>query len=505
MDIGEEQNRATGEWHPEYYIWSIKEFGKKWSLCIRRRCGVFTSPIFQSGENSKYEWCLEFTPNSRLRLKLLNFDQHKNTEMNIKTCVSFINDEDETKNCSAFGELIVDENELIYSHALSTASAYKKKIFPVGKFKILIRIIPSSSEFELHDKEHLIDIMNSAVILDDKDSILSLPDPMIQLRSYKRKSKSPVDNKLKKKFIPMFIKIEDDKTKNEKSIQSTDEQQEYQELEMMGISKTPEKKELFIINNNNDNKIIHTVDNLLTSSKDLSGIVDENKSISEIFNTDSSTSDFDDSGTSSCDNIDIPENNQIEPVIYTKNNLNKQIELSSNYLHMPFSDIVLNVRGKKFESHKAILSASSTVLADIIKKNKSKKEIFLNNIKPEVAKQMLEFIYTHNMPSKHSEFINELIDAAHKFNIIKLKELCENVLIRNMSSNIAVESFIIGDFYQSKKIKNAAFKCFHDEISMSPALLESSSFNYMKNKHPKLAVELILESYVKKLNLDTKN
>ncbi|XP_044021037.1 speckle-type POZ protein-like [Aphidius gifuensis] len=185
MDIGEEQNRATGEWHPEYYIWSIKEFGKKWSLCIRRRCGVFTSPIFQSGENSKYEWCLEFTPNSRLRLKLLNFDQHKNTEMNIKTCVSFINDEDETKNCSAFGELIVDENELIYSHALSTASAYKKKIFPVGKFKILIRIIPSSSEFELHDKEHLIDIMNSAVILDDKDSILSLPDPMIQLRSYK--------------------------------------------------------------------------------------------------------------------------------------------------------------------------------------------------------------------------------------------------------------------------------------------------------------------------------
>lgn len=488
-------------------------------MCIRRRCGLFTSPIFRSGENLKYEWCLEFTPNSRLRLKLLNFDKHKNTEMDIKTCVSFINDEDETKNCSAFGELIVDENELIYSHALSTASAYKRKIFPVGMFKILITIIPSGSEFQLHDKKHMTSVMETAVILDDRDSKLSLPDPMEQIRTYKRKSKSPSDYSLKRKFVPMFIKIEDNKTKKENSIRPNDEQQEYQAPEIISISKIPEKTESFIINSHNDNKISHLVDNFLKPSKVLTGILDQSKSISEILDIESTMSNNDDPEISFCENIDLPENTQIEQVTYTKNVLKKQIErvtytrnfmkqqieLSSNYINMPFSDIVLNIQGKKFESHKAILSASSTVLSDIIKNNKFKNEICINNIKPEVAKQMLEFIYTQNMPSRYFEYTSELIDAAHRFNIIKLKELCESSLIRNMSSDIAIESFIIGDFYQSKKIKNAAAKCFHDEISMNPSFLGSPSFNYIKEKYPKLAVELILESYVKNLNLNTKN
>jgi len=140
----------------------------------------------------------------------------------------------------------------------------------------------------------------------------------------------------------------------------------------------------------------------------------------------------------------------------------KQFSEATNlkiYNDKEFSDVMVKCGGTKFECHKVVMAASSPVFKAMLTSNmkeKIKNEIEIDDIKPEVMTELLEFIYT-GRSSNLDNFSVDLLIAADKYGIDLLKKLCEGILINSLGIENCVSLLILGDTF-STTIKESALK-----------------------------------------------
>lgn len=102
------------------------------------------------------------------------------------------------------------------------------------------------------------------------------------------------------------------------------------------------------------------------------------------------------------------------------------------------SDFIINVKHEKFEAHKLILGARSSVFATILgeKMEKKHKTMAINDADPEIFLQFLLYIYTGDEEHLDWKNIVELYKMGDKYCVEDLKELC----VERMKTNISVEN-----------------------------------------------------------------
>ena len=153
-----------------------------------------------------------------------------------------------------------------------------------------------------------------------------------------------------------------------------------------------------------------------------------------------------------------------------------------------FVDAIIESGGQSFVCHQIILATSSTVFCAMFQADMREKEtrkVFIEDIKPEVIALMLHWIYTgsnENGPplcsgyttnravEPHSlrrispienvpdEMSMELLRAADKYQLDKLKELCEANLCSILHVTNALELLVFGYLHNATRLKNAALK-----------------------------------------------
>lgn len=177
---------------------------------------------------------------------------------------------------------------------------------------------------------------------------------------------------------------------------------------------------------------------------------------------------------------------------------NLQNQLSRFYDNEKFSDIVIKYNGGEIKSHKLLLSARSPVFASLLDADemKDKNEIIINDSNAHVVHQMMEFIYTDNKPSRIDEFAGDLLIISTKYELVKLRGMCEDSLIDNIDINNAVDVLIFADNCDAKKLK----ACCADFICKNKSELNQ---NELFGKLEKQNVQLALEMY--RLLLQEKN
>lgn len=139
-------------------------------------------------------------------------------------------------------------------------------------------------------------------------------------------------------------------------------------------------------------------------------------------------------------------------------------ELSLFVSDIRFSDVVFYIRGREFPAHKVILAARSPIFLamfeetpDNFGKHVKPHRIEIKEVEPEIFLQTLKYIYTGRVDHIDS-MAAPLLAAADKYALKQLKTICEESLVRNMSSANVGSIYMLADVHSAEFLKKEALK-----------------------------------------------
>lgn len=152
------------------------------------------------------------------------------------------------------------------------------------------------------------------------------------------------------------------------------------------------------------------------------------------------------------------------------------------------SDVVLMVGTKEFRAHKAILAARSRVFAAMFEHNMKEKrlnKVVITDVTDAVLKEMLRFIYTgkvQNLPN----MADSLLAAADKYDLDRLKVMCEEALCGSLTVENAASILILADLHSAEQLKAQTLEYINTHAS---EVTETSSWSDLIQSHPYLVAE----------------
>ncbi|XP_008208890.1 speckle-type POZ protein-like [Nasonia vitripennis] len=141
-----------------------------------------------------------------------------------------------------------------------------------------------------------------------------------------------------------------------------------------------------------------------------------------------------------------------------------------------FSDMKIIVQGTSFHAHKIILSNASSVFAAMFRHWMTETQqgsVHIEDMTSEAAKEMLRFIYTGKIEFTET-CKEELLAAAKKYGIWRLKFKCASYLCKTIKIDNAVKYLELADLYRIEQLKKLAIKFVVDN---GKKMLDEPDFN----------------------------
>ncbi|CAN7948556.1 unnamed protein product, partial [Ixodes pacificus] len=169
-----------------------------------------------------------------------------------------------------------------------------------------------------------------------------------------------------------------------------------------------------------------------------------------------------------------------------------ECRLSDDFGHLfesqKFSDVILSVNGREFYAHKAILAARSPVFAAMFEhemEEKKQNRVEITDMDHEVLREMLRFIYTGRAPNL-DKMADDLLAAADKYALERLKVMCEEALCSNLSVETAAEVLILADMHSADQLKAHAIDFINTHAT---DVMETAGWKTMIHRQPHLIAE----------------
>jgi speckle-type POZ protein len=135
--------------------------------------------------------------------------------------------------------------------------------------------------------------------------------------------------------------------------------------------------------------------------------------------------------------------------------------LSTLFQNQTFCDVQFRLKdGQSVGAHVAILSAGSPVFTTMFQSNfveSITRQVNINNIEPQVFKQLLSFLYNGGVPKlTEVKSIQSLLEAADMYDVEALKDECVNMLQTIQNTDNVIEILIWAYFFPNQKLLDAA-------------------------------------------------
>ncbi|KAK8733307.1 hypothetical protein OTU49_006572 [Cherax quadricarinatus] len=153
-----------------------------------------------------------------------------------------------------------------------------------------------------------------------------------------------------------------------------------------------------------------------------------------------------------------------------------------------FSDVTLSVSGREFQAHKAILAARSPVFAAMFAHEMEERKhnrVEIQDVDHEVLREMLRFIYT-GKATNLEKMADDLLAAADKYALERLKVMCEEALCTNLSTENAADVLILADLHSADQLKAQAIEFINTHAT---DVMETQGWKSMIQSHPHLIAE----------------
>uniref|UniRef100_A0AC35TSD1 BTB domain-containing protein n=1 Tax=Rhabditophanes sp. KR3021 TaxID=114890 RepID=A0AC35TSD1_9BILA len=164
-------------------------------------------------------------------------------------------------------------------------------------------------------------------------------------------------------------------------------------------------------------------------------------------------------------------------------------DLSSMLENGLYSDCSLTIGSKVFKCHKALLATRSPVFKCMLQADM--KEALENNIViedtcEEVIGELLRYIYSETIQNLET-MADKLFIAADKYQIERLKSLCEVAMCNNLTCDNVCELFILADIYSAENLRA---KCIEFINMHSVDVMVSSEWSEFIQTHPLLLAQV---------------
>lgn len=169
--------------------------------------------------------------------------------------------------------------------------------------------------------------------------------------------------------------------------------------------------------------------------------------------------------------------------------------------NMEGSDIIFNVAGEKFHAHKLVLAARSPAFRSEFfdKMVGDEQEVSVADMEPKVFKAMLHFVYRDALPEDESvasgscspiseTLTAKLLAAADKYDLGRLRRVCESRLCQDISVNSVSRALALADRYHATELKAVCLRFAAENLA---AVMRSDGFEYLKENFPSLQSELL--------------
>ncbi|XP_043462378.1 TD and POZ domain-containing protein 1-like [Leptopilina heterotoma] len=158
------------------------------------------------------------------------------------------------------------------------------------------------------------------------------------------------------------------------------------------------------------------------------------------------------------------------------------------------TDFTFTVGESSFKVHKAILSVRSPVFLAMFKQNlteKTRNVVNIPDIHPIAFNEMLRFIYTGNVKDLKN-FSFEILEAADKYQIEELKEMCEKIF-SDITVREAPSILLLADRHNAKNLRAKTLKFLRQNIKDA---ISTSEFSELYSRQD--LMQEILEAVVDK-------
>lgn len=122
-------------------------------------------------------------------------------------------------------------------------------------------------------------------------------------------------------------------------------------------------------------------------------------------------------------------------------------------------------------------------------KENQEKVVTIDGMEAEVVEELLTYLHTGEI-REFSNYLSELINAAEKYQLDRLKALCEEALYEELNIENSVWTLTIADLYKASQLKLATISFIKTHIN---AVMELDDYKSLKKSNPLLICE-ILES-----------
>ncbi|KAI4985482.1 hypothetical protein ZWY2020_018112 [Hordeum vulgare] len=167
------------------------------------------------------------------------------------------------------------------------------------------------------------------------------------------------------------------------------------------------------------------------------------------------------------------------------------------------ADLTFQVGAQRFSAHRCVLAARSSVFkAELLgaMKESSRSLIEISGMEPDVFESLLHYIYTDSVPPVLEMARNKgetdmvmaghLLVAADRYNIVRLKQICEEKLCTHMDSNMVATSLALAEQHGFHALKEACLQ-FLSSPSNFKAMMASDGYDHLKSSCPSVIKELI--------------
>ncbi|KAG6411363.1 hypothetical protein SASPL_129444 [Salvia splendens] len=169
--------------------------------------------------------------------------------------------------------------------------------------------------------------------------------------------------------------------------------------------------------------------------------------------------------------------------------------------NMEGSDVTFNVSGEQFHAHKLVLAARSPVFcSEFFELDSDGKDITVSDMESKVFKAMLHFVYrdaldedemiasSSSSPLITDTLIAKLLAAADRYDLGRLKRMCESYLCKDISVNSVARILSLADRYHAAELKPICLKFAAENLA---AVMRSDGFEYLKENCAALQSELL--------------
>ena len=149
------------------------------------------------------------------------------------------------------------------------------------------------------------------------------------------------------------------------------------------------------------------------------------------------------------------------PKCNLSNDLSSLLETGS------FADVTLEIDGREFKAHRAILAARSPVFLAMFYNTMEEQKngrVEIRDLSSEIFSEVLEYIYTGRSPNLE-KFANSLLSAADKYQLERLKLMCEEALCSNLTVENACDTLILADLHTAEHLKETCINFINSHVS----------------------------------------